>query len=159
MTMRISYPSEDFPPPIGFTIDVPDTWNPLAVPGVQMAVAEPRAERRFRANVVLTVQRCPSGFGLEQAQEQLESRKASLPDLEEIGTGRLEIEDHSWLASEYGYTQPGHRTVLQTVRCTVVPRSAHVSDVVEVVASCGSEDAESQIEVLRRIQDSVRLAG
>jgi hypothetical protein len=158
MTVRIAYPSEDFPPPVGFRLEVPDDWEPLALPGVQMAAAAPRREGRFRSNVVITVQRCPAATPLGSVRESLEARKATLPQLEEIDTGELEIDGIPWLASEYGYTHPGGRTVVQAARYTLVPRSAHVADVLEVVASCGAEDADDEIAVLRRIQDSVRPA-
>ncbi|MFE5777166.1 hypothetical protein [Brachybacterium sp. NPDC056505] len=156
MTVQIAYPSEEFPPPVGFRLEVPEDWETLSVPGVQMAAAAPRREGSFRANVVLTVQRCPAATPMQSVRESLEARKAALPQLEEIDTGELEIDGVAWLASEYGYTQPGQRTVVQAARYTMVPRSAHSADILEVVASCGAEDADAQIAVLRRIQDSVR---
>ncbi|PWH05032.1 hypothetical protein DEO23_15495 [Brachybacterium endophyticum] len=159
MTVQITYPNEDFPPPVGFTLEIPDDWETLAVPGVQMAVAEPRVEGRFRSNVVVTIQRCPAGTPVESIRTSLETRKSALPQLEELGTGELELEGVTWIASEYGYTQPGQRTVVQATRCTMLPRSEHVSDLLEVVGSCGSEHADEQIGRLRAIQDSVRPVG
>ena len=68
MAKSIEYPSADFPGPPRITVDVPDDWETLTVPGVQVAVAQPRVEGTFRANVVVTVQRFGPEFTLEEAR-------------------------------------------------------------------------------------------
>lgn len=157
MSKTISYPSVDFPGPPRLSLDVPDDWETLTVPGVQVAVAQPRVEGRFRANVVVTVQRFGPEFSLDAAKAGLEQRKAALPDLEELGTGEIAVEGITWIASEYGYTQPGRPTVVQAARYAVVDRAGVATDVVEIVGSCGAEHAEEEIELVRSIQDSVQL--
>lgn len=158
MSKTISYPSADFPGPPRISLDVPDEWETLTVPGVQVAVAQPRVEGRFRANVVVTVQRFGPEFSLDAAKAGLEQRKAALPDLEELGTGEISVEGITWIASEYGYTQPGRPTVVQAARYAVVERAGVATDVVEIVGSCGAEHAEDEIALVRSIQDSVQLA-
>ena len=157
MTKTIEYPSADFPGPPRIAIEVPEGWETLTVPGVQLAVAQPRVEGRFRANVVVTVQRFGPDFTLEAAKAGLDQRKAALPDLEELGTGEIEVEGTTWVASEYGYTQPGRPTVVQAARYAVIDRSGVAKDVVEIVGSCGAESADDEIETVRTIQDSVGL--
>ncbi|MCT1431180.1 hypothetical protein M3G50_10510 [Brachybacterium muris] len=157
MSKTISYPSVDFPGPPRLSLGVPDDWEPLTVPGVQVAVAQPRVEGRFRANVVVTVQRFGPEFSLEAARAGLEQRKAGLPELEELGTGEITIDEIAWIASEYGYTQPGRPTVVQAARYAVIDRAGVATDVVEIVGSCGAEHAEDEIELVRSIQDSVHL--
>lgn len=157
MVQSISYPSADFPGPPRVTVQVPDDWETLTVPGVQLAVAQPRVEGRFRANVVVTVQRFGAEFTLEAAHAGLDQRKAALPELEELGTGEIEVEGRTWIASEYGYTQPGRSTVVQAARYAAVPRGEVATDVIEIVGSCGAESAEEEIELVRSIQDSVTL--
>lgn len=157
MSKTISYPSVDFPGPPRLSLDVPDDWETLTVPGVQVAVAQPRVEGRFRANVVVTVQRFGPEFSLEAARAGLEQRKAGLPELEELGTGEITIDEIAWIASEYGYTQPGRPTVVQAARYAVIDRAGVATDVVEIVGSCGAEHAEDEIELFRSIQDSVHL--
>ncbi|WP_106507194.1 hypothetical protein [Brachybacterium timonense] len=159
MSKTISYPSEVFPGPPTVSLSVPDDWETLTVPGVQLAVAQPRVEGRFRANVVVTVQRFGPEFTLEAAKNGLEQRKASLPELEELGTGEIDIEGTTWVASEYGYTQPGRPTVVQAARYAVISREDVAVDVIEIVGSCGAEGAEEEIEVVRGIQDSVAITG
>ena len=121
-------------------------------------MAQPRVEGRFRANVVVTVQRFGPEFSLDAAKAGLEQRKAALPDLEELGTGEISVEGITWIASEYGYTQPGRPTVVQAARYAVVERAGVATDVVEIVGSCGAEHAEDEIALVRSIQDSVQLA-
>ncbi|MFC7465884.1 hypothetical protein [Brachybacterium sp. GCM10030252] len=157
MAKTISYPSADFPGPPRIAIDVPDDWETLTVPGVQLAVAQPRLEGRFRANVVVTVQRFGPDFTLEAAKAGLDQRKAALPELEELGTGEIDVDGAAWIASEYGYTQPGRPTVVQAARYAVIDRGGVATDVLEVVGSCGAESAEDEIETVRSIQDSVQL--
>lgn len=153
----IEYPSADFPGPPRVRVDVPEDWETLTVPGVQLAVAQPRVEGRFRANIVVTLQRFGPEFGLDAARSGLEQRKASLPELEELGTGEIEIEGRTWIASEYGYTQPGRPTVVQAARYAVLDRGGVATDVLEIVGSCGAEGADEEIETVRAIQDSLRL--
>lgn len=157
MAKRIAYPSADFPGPPRVAVEVPDDWETLMVPGVQLAVAQPRTDGQFRANVVVTVQRFGPDFTLQAARAGLEQRKAALPELEELGTGEIEVEGTSWIASEYGYTQPGRPTVVQAARYAVLDRGGVAMDVLEIVGSCGAETAEDEIEVVRTIQDSVSI--
>ncbi len=157
MAKHIEFPSADFPGPPRISLQVPDDWETLTVPGVQVAVAQPRVEGQFRANVVVTVQRFGPEFTLEAARAGLERRKAALPELEELGTGELEVEGNTWIASEYGYTQPGRPTVVQAARYAVIDRGGVAKDVLEIVGSCGAESADEEIETVRSIQDSVSL--
>jgi hypothetical protein len=157
MAKSIAYPSADFPGPPRISLEVPDDWESVTVPGVQVAVAQPRVEGRFRANVVVTVQRFGPDFTLEAARAGLDQRKAALPELEELGTGEIEVEGTTWIASEYGYTQPGRPTVVQAARYAVLDRGGIAKDVLEIVGSCGAETADDEIETVRTIQDSVSL--
>lgn len=153
----IAYPSADLPGPPGVTLEAPDGWELLTAPGVQIAIAEPAGLAGFRANLVVTVQRMRSGYDLAAARVDLDRRTAGLPELEDLGTGEIEVGSRTWLASEYGYTQPGSETVVQACRCAVVDRGVAV-DVVEVVGSCGADRAEGAIEAIRAVQDSVRIS-
>lgn len=157
MAKSIEFPSAEFPGPPRISLQVPDEWETLTVPGVQVAVAQPRVEGQFRANVVVTVQRFGPDFTLEAARAGLEQRKAALPELEELGTGEIEVEGNTWIASEYGYTQPGRPTVVQAARYAVIDRGGIAKDVLEIVGSCGAESADEEIETVRTIQDSVIL--
>ena len=67
------------------------------------------------------------------------------------------MEGTTWIASEYGYTQPGRPTVVQAARYAVMYRGGVATDVLEVVGSCGAESADDQIETVRTIQDSVSV--
>ena len=153
----IEYPSADFPGPPRIRVEVPEDWEPLTVPGVQLAVAQPRVEGRFRANVVVTVQRFGPEFTLEAARAGLEQRKAALPELAELGTGEIELGGITWIASEYGYTQTGRPTVVQAARYAVLDRGGVATDVLEIVGSCGAEGADEEIEVVRAMQDSLSV--
>lgn len=158
MSKKIAYPSAESPGQPHVTMEIPEDWESLLVPGVQLAAAQPRVEGKFRANVVVTIQRFGPEFTLEAARAGLDQRKASLPELEELGTGEIEIDGQQWIASEYGYTQPGRPTVVQAARYTVIPRGDVAVDVLEVVGSCGAESAEEEIEVVRSIQDSLAFS-
>lgn len=156
MARSVEYPSTEFPGPPRIALHVPEDWEALTVPGVQVAVAQPRTEGRFRANVVVTVQRFGPDYTLAAARDGLEQRKAELPGLEELGTGEIEVAGIRWIASEYGYTQPGRDTVVQASRYAVLDRGV-ATDVVEIVGSCGAQSAENEIEIVRAIQDSATL--
>lgn len=157
MATSVAYPSARFPGPPHIALEVPDDWEALSVAGVQLAVAQPRIEGKFRANLVVTVQRVGEGYTLEAAQQALEQRKAAMPALEELGTGTIELDGRTWVASEYGYTQPGRRTVVQAARYTVLDRDGAAGDVIEIIGSCGAESADDEIELIRAAQDSVAI--
>src|SRR5699024_8863841 len=153
----ISYPSAEFPGPPRITVEIPDAWQTLTVPGVQLAVAQPRVEGRFRANVVVTVQRFAADFTLEAARAGLEQRKAALPELEELGTGESDGAGTAWGAREGGAAQPARPAAVQAARSAICARGEVARDGVEIVGSCGAESAEEEIELVRSIQDSVSV--
>lgn len=155
MSRNIAYPSADFPGPPQITVSIPEDWETLTVPGVQLAAAQPRIDGRFRANIVVTVQRFGPDITFEAARAGLEQRKSALPELEELGTGEIDVDGTTWIASEYGYTQPGHATVVQAARYTVLDRGGVAKDIVEIVGSCAAESADDEIEMVRTIQDSL----
>src|SRR5699024_9959409 len=92
---------------------------------------------------------------LESARAGLDQRKAALPELEELGTGEIEVEGTTWIASEYGYTQPGRPTVVQAARYAVLDRGGVATDVRANAGDCGAESADDEIETVRTIQDSL----
>ncbi|GEM_PF-2121040 len=155
-TRTVEFPSVELPAPPHLTMSVPETWETVIVPGLQVAVAEPAAPGRFRANVVVTCERLPAEGGPARAVEALGQRSSALPSLEEIVTDEVEIAGRPWLRREYGYTQPGSETVVQAVRHTHLDRGRAV-DVIEVVGSCGAARADELLAVIRGIQDSVRV--
>ncbi|GAA1287866.1 MULTISPECIES: hypothetical protein [Brachybacterium] len=157
MTRNIAYPSADFPGPPTITVGIPDDWETLTVPGVHLAAAQPHVDGQFRANIVVTVQRFGPDFTDQDARAGLEQRKSSLPGLEELGTGTVDVDGTSWTTSEYSYTQPGHTTVVQSARYTLVDRGGVAKDIVEIVGSCGAESAGDEAEIVRSIQDTVTV--
>lgn len=156
MPTTVTYPSAELPGPPRISLSLPDGWEILTVPGVQIAAAEPARDAGFRTNLVVSVQRAAAGTELSSVAADLARRTAELPAHEDLGTGELEIAGRSWLASEYGYTQAGADTVVQASRYCVLDRGS-ATDVVEVVGSCGADRADTQIEIIRGMQDSVRI--
>lgn len=156
MPTTVTYPSDALPGPPRVSLSLPEGWELLTVPGVQIALAEPAHDGGFRANLVVSIQRTGAGTDLPAVAADLARRTAELPGFEDLGTGELDLAGRAWLASEYGYTQPGSATVVQASRCCVLDRGS-VVDVVEVVGSCGADRADTQIEIIRGVQDSVRV--
>lgn len=158
MAREIAWPSASNPGPPDVSLEIPDDWEELLVPGVVLAVAGPAEPKRFRTNLVVSVQRMPAGHGLDRVRRTVQERLGALPQLERLGDGDLDCGGRTWYAAEYGYTHPGRPTVIQASRATTFAHPSGVIDVVDVVGSCGAEDADAQIVLLRSVQDSVRLA-
>lgn len=156
---EIRVPSAVVPGPPRLALTVSDAWEVLPAPGVLLAVAEPASGHRFRSNLVITARRMPaSTVTLEALHRQLAQQRAGLPDAEDFGSGSLEIEGRIWAAAEYAYTQPQRGTVLQASRSTLVAHAeGQLVDVVDVVGSCSAEQGDEGIELIRRMQDSVRI--
>lgn len=156
MPRTIAFPSPDLPAPPHVAVTVPDDWEALIVPGVQIAVAEPEGRGAFRANVVVSIQRLPGATDLSDLAEVLEHRRAELEQLEDLGTGALEVRGRTWLASEYAYASGEAGMVVQASRSTIV-RNGPVADAVEIVGSCGADRADALIATIRGIQDSASI--
>ena len=72
MTMtKISYPSEQFPNPVPFFLDAPDTWEGVHVPHTLVAVRGPEPVAGFRPNVLVSWQRIAADGKIERLGRKL----------------------------------------------------------------------------------------
>ena len=76
----ILYPSEDFPAPVGVSLDCPEGWHPFPEAAQDLAVLKDVPDGQFRPNVIVSVRRMPKGTALQSAVAELRQRAAVLPE-------------------------------------------------------------------------------
>lgn len=77
---RIGYPSEDFPNPVPFHLEIPDDWTGLHVPQTLVAARGPEPVDGYRANVIVAWQRMAADGDVEQLARALVKGMADASD-------------------------------------------------------------------------------
>lgn len=143
------------------SLDVPAGWEPFLVPAAEVAVTESEPRSPYRPNVVVTVARAAGAVGPEAALSQaVEDNTAALEAADgwtEIGSEYRTVVGVDGFRIEGAFVIPGVGTVFQGVWLAAVA-SGSLVDVIAVTATCGADDGERLVPVLRQIAGSARLA-
>ncbi len=149
-----TFPSADFPAFPNLSISTPNEWVPLAAPGTVIALAAPEIDAKVRSNVVVTLTRFAKGYDLRTASEALRVDTSKLLNVQVVGEGREEIGGRDSYLLEIAYTSEVGVTIVQSYRLFVV-EEGHTCDLVHATGSCGGDEAEEVLPVLREIVRSV----
>lgn len=158
MTTTVSYPSAEFPAFAGASVQVPEGWVPLVAVGPLLAVGkEPREERTFQPNVIVTSRRTLGATLEDAAKATVESLRSS-KEWEETGQeyregfgGRPAFRiEGAFVADQVG-------TVYQAALVTVVERGPFV-DIVQAVGSCTASQVAECLTDIRGMIESAELS-
>ena len=143
-------------------LDVPAGWEPLVLPDALVAVAETETEQQgpFRANVVVTVRRVATtadgGAALSLAVEQNTAALEAAERWAELGSEYRTVLGLDGYRVEGAFVMPGVGTVFQALQLATIDHGA-VADVIALTATCGADEGERLVPVLRAVLESARL--
>jgi hypothetical protein len=156
MSDSVTYPSAEFPAPVGVSLPRPAGWEVLTVAEALVAIGKSlEGAQEFQPNVVVTSRRA-IGATLEETARATVEALQSAPDWEETGQ---EFRDafgggHRSFRIEGAFTHPQVGTLYQAALITVIQRGAY-TDVVQAVGSCTAGQA---LECLPEIRDALQGA-
>ena len=141
-------------------LDVPAGWEPLVLPDALVAVAETEQQGPFRANVVVTVRRVATtadgGAALSLAVEQNTAALEAAERWAELGSEYRTVLGLDGYRVEGAFVMPGVGTVFQALQLATIDHGA-VADVIALTATCGADEGERLVPVLRAVLESARL--
>lgn len=155
----LTFPSPQFPSYPSITVEVPEDWQPISVPGTLMAVAAPEVPGEFRPNVVVSVTRFSADYSLDVAENAVVEKFAGLEEAHEIGRDRVTVADVEWAHIESAFLDPRVGTLVQSAHLAVVAHDG-VADLIQVTGSVtGTQAKDGVIAVIRDIQRSAVAQG
>lgn len=157
MTNTVAFPSPHFPAFPGVSLQVPDGWQPIIVPGVMIAVALPPVEGTFRQNLVVAISRFAAGYELQTAIDAVTTKFASLEGSEEIGRDLTTLNGHEWFHIESTFLDPRAGTLVQAAQLAIVEQGGFV-DLIQITGTVSAAQAQEFLPQLRDIQRSVVLS-
>ena len=150
----LTFPSAQFPALPTISLDVPDDWQPIVVPGTILAVAAPEVPGVFRPNLVVSVTRFAADYSLELAENAVVEKFASLEEAHQIGHDRTTLGDLEWAHIESTFLDPRVGTLVQAAHLAVVVHDG-VADLIQITGSVtGSQAKDGVIGTLRDVQRS-----
>lgn len=154
----LTFPSDAFPALPSITVDLPDDWSPISVPGTIAAAAAPDVPGEFRPNVVVSVTRFGADYSLDLAAQVVADKFAGLEQAHELGRDRITVDGLEWAHIESTFIDPRVGTLVQAAHLAVVPNGP-CADLVQVTGSVTAAQAKDGVlDTLRDIQRSARAA-
>ncbi len=154
MTKFLTYPSDEFPAPVGLRMALLDQWEPLVAVGVHLGAVRQMPTGEFTPNVIVEVTRFGGAYTLQQAVG-LAQRNASAAKRYKYTRRESETVvgvDGFILNGEF--PQPRGGALLQTVRLAVVDRGS-VVDLVQITGTCAQAQQDLVWQELQQVADSV----
>lgn len=151
MSDTVTYPSAEFPAPVGVSLPRPDGWEVLTVAEALVAIgASLGGAQEFQPNVVVTSRRAV-GATLEQTAQATVETLQSAPEWEETGQEYRDAFGGGYRSFriEGAFVHPQAGTLYQAALITVVQRGAY-TDVVQAVGSCTASQAFDRLPEIRQ---------
>lgn len=154
----LTHPSLQFPGPPTVSLDVPHGWVPVHRPGLLLAAKLPR-ERAFAPNVVVNLEACPPGLGVDAPMARMRdmarsrSGHASEPYAAQLGDREFVGLDSSWPDDEV-------ETILQANLFHVVEPEGGTGPrwLVQLTGAVGGPTAEQDYELVREVLLTTRVS-
>lgn len=137
----IGYPSEDFPAPPPFRMEIPDHWKATWEGDTLAAVHGPVGEL-VTPNVLVSARRFPGPPDLDGLMEHVKSNLETMqPAREILEYGHCDVPGAAAAGRIRSRFITEGQTVAQSQLLTVAPAGGHGHHVVDVVGTVPSEDA------------------
>jgi hypothetical protein len=153
----VSYPSERYPAPPTVSVDVPESWETLSVPGVAIAARQAPAKPDFTPNVIVRV---GTRALHDQPADVLMEIAGAMQDRPEAKIGSpetVELDGQEWTRVVVTWSDAQGLTIRQTHQSASLPRDEEVQDFIHLTGSTGGAGIDSDEAVVAGVLASVRL--
>jgi hypothetical protein len=152
----LTYPSDDFPGPVGVSLDVLDAWVPLPHVALPLALGREVPEGEFNPNVIVVVSRVRAEVTLDDAHEEVLRKLRPMPKMRELGGGDVDVDGLPGRWVEASFKGGAGAVLVQSVRTVLVPRGP-VADLVQTTGTCTVVQQPWAGQEIRAIQESLRV--
>jgi hypothetical protein len=153
---RLAFPSEEFPAQPAITLQIPDDWLPVHLPGAVMAARRGPEEGSFAPNVVVRIERRPTGFEVTDAITELRRLAAARPQGTISEPFKVELDGRLFVGCDLSWVDDQVGTVLQAHLFGGVP-SGPFLQLVQVTGSVGGAQAREDYPAIKAIIKSLTV--
>ncbi len=152
----LKYPSEQFPGPPSITVDIPDGWSPVRVPGTLLAARRAQKGDTFAPNLVIRGSTRSAEFTIGRALAELEAFVRERPDGEMDEPFEVEIAEVPFVGVNVSWTDETVGDVVQA-HLFAGARRGQVVDLIQVTGSVGGPEVEVEYSTLQQLMQTVRV--
>lgn len=154
----LTYPSEHNPGPRPISLEIPETWEPLAVPAVVLAARQKERNAGFTPNVIV---RQFTRNGLDQRADILMELHKSIEGRPGATVGQpvdVEINGTDFSRVEVGFDDPSGVRVEQIHVFASFPRPDGLQDFIQITGGVGVPGGEEDREAVEKTIASTKVA-
>lgn len=155
---RLTYPSTEFPGGPRASLELPDGWEPLTVPGALLAAIRPEPADVFNPNIVVTSEPQARGFDIMTVLDLLERTAAERRQGEVGEPYEAIISGVDFVGRPLSWIDDAAGTLVQLHLFGLVPRSdTGDADLVHVTGTVGAANAEEDYRLVRDVLRTLRV--
>lgn len=152
----LKYPSEQFPGPPSVTVDIPDEWAPVRVPGTLLAARRSASTGKFAPNIVVRGFTRSGEFTIGRALAELKGFVDDQPEGELDAPFEVQIDSVPFVGVNASWTDGKVGDVVQA-HLFAGARRGQVIDLIQVTGSVAGPDAEAQYGTIQEVMQTVRV--
>ena len=152
----LTYPSAQFPGPPSVSVDIPEGWSAVRVPGTLIAARRTDTEGKFAPNVVVRGFTRSGDFTIGRALAELKAYVEDRTDGQMDAPFALELDSVPFVGVNVSWTDDRVGDVVQA-HLFAGARRGQVVDLIQVTGSVGGEQAGSEYDTLQRLMQTVRV--
>jgi hypothetical protein len=153
----LTYPSEDNPGPRPVSLEIPDTWERLAVPAVVLAARQKERNAGFTPNVIV---RQFTRNGLDQRADILMELQKTLDGKAGASMSQpvdVDLNGTAFSRVEVGFDDPSGIRVEQIHVFASFPRADGLQDFIQITGGVGAPGGDEDREAVEKTIASVRV--
>jgi hypothetical protein len=152
----LAYPSRQFPGPPSVSVDIPDGWSPVRVPGTLLAARRTSTAGVFAPNVVIRGFTRSAQFTVGRALTELKRFVEQQRSGEMEPPFEVEIDGVPFVGVNVSWTDDTVGDVVQA-HLFAGARRGQVVDLVQVTGSVGGPEAGTEYDRVQRVMQTVRV--
>ncbi|MBK8758240.1 MAG: hypothetical protein IPM08_14300 [Actinomycetales bacterium] len=152
----LAFPSDLFPAKPQVSLAVPSDWRPVATVTTDIAAIAPEVDG-FRPNVIVVVNRRPSGMVVGVALDEIAAESQLRPQGSVSEPFEVDLNGRAWSGCDLEWEDPRAGRLVQLHLFTVIdaPVDGALPFLVQVTGSCLSAREAQDIPKLREVMSSV----
>jgi hypothetical protein len=152
----LKYPSEQFPGPPSVTVEIPEEWSAVRVPGTLLAARRRVSAEKFAPNIVVRGFTRSGDFTIGRALAELRAFIEGMSEGEMDQPFELEIDEVPFVGVNVSWTDEKVGDVVQA-HLFAGARRGQVVDLIQVTGSVGGPDVGEEYERLQGVMQTVRV--